>query len=447
MKPKEFDELIRQKFDQNDFAYDSRNWESLAQELDGRTKKRNIIMWWVMPLAGVAASVALAMGVINVVQRAGVASPVATETALQHPKNAEQNASAITSADANNTLQNNPVAAKDNGTKLYKQYRSAKINNNPANKSVIGEDGFGIKIANVVVYNSKAIKKDINLLNAPVSAKDKKKEQKFAARDVINTFKEPDVQPAQPARLSVILLGGINHGNLNSGYIAGAAIRKMISDKVYFENDVAFVSSSNTESSLEQVTGSGKSGGTAGKVSPSVFAQTGSATTSQGSSSGLIGQGAAMSTAARAASARPAARGTSTQLAARPTSVNDNGNTQSAPPITYKDENVSFDLYYAQVAPSLGVKIVKNMSVGIGPDFEQMLTDNRPAPSTVDRGNIAVDPMFDVGFIGKTEYSVTRNIKAAVSYRKGINNILTPMDKYIDRDYLQLQLKCAIFNK
>ena len=34
-----------------------------------------------------------------------------------------------------------------------------------------------------------------------------------------------------------------------------------------------------------------------------------------------------------------------------------------------------------------------------------------------------------------------------VLYRKGINNILTPMGKYIDRDYVQFQVRCTIFNK
>ena len=59
MKPKEFDELIRQKFDQNDFAYDPKNWDQLAEKLDGRAKKRSMLMWWWVPMAGMAASNAI----------------------------------------------------------------------------------------------------------------------------------------------------------------------------------------------------------------------------------------------------------------------------------------------------------------------------------------------------------------------------------------------------
>ena len=112
-----------------------------------------------------------------------------------------------------------------------------------------------------------------------------------------------------------------------------------------------------------------------------------------------------------------------------------------------KTESESYNLYYAQITPSLGYKLVKRMSIGVGPDFQQMLVDNRPAPSDVERGTLKEVPMFDIGFMGKTEYAVTRNIKAAVYYREGINNVITPTGKYIDRNYVQFQVKCAIFNK
>ncbi len=71
MKPKEFDELVRQKFDQNDFAYNPGNWDQLAEQMDGRARKRSMMMWWLMPLAGIAASVAMAMGVTSILHLQG----------------------------------------------------------------------------------------------------------------------------------------------------------------------------------------------------------------------------------------------------------------------------------------------------------------------------------------------------------------------------------------
>src|ERR1700761_2512926 len=89
MKPKEFDELIKQRFDQGDFAYEARNWDQLAGQLDGRAKKRSIMMWWWAPLVGMAASVALAMGVTALIRHdegAAGGSMINTELAQESNK-------------------------------------------------------------------------------------------------------------------------------------------------------------------------------------------------------------------------------------------------------------------------------------------------------------------------------------------------------------------------
>src|ERR1700744_2696937 len=83
MKPKEFDDLIRQKFDQNDFAYDPGNWDRLAKKLDGGERKRNIIMWWWGPLAGMAASAALAFGISSLLRQASPSGMNATMAQVQ----------------------------------------------------------------------------------------------------------------------------------------------------------------------------------------------------------------------------------------------------------------------------------------------------------------------------------------------------------------------------
>jgi hypothetical protein len=228
-----------------------------------------------------------------------------------------------------------------------------------------------------------------------IAKTDKKKE---ALPEAVATFKE-EVAVKKVPKLSVILSGGINRGSQNNGYMAGATIRKMVNSKVYVESDVAFASTTNTQATAYLVEGAG----------------------------------------ATAAKGGAAARGANME-SSKPASV-------APPPGVIKEQNVSYNLNYVQVTPSIGVKIMKRMSLGAGPDFQQVLADNRPAPSTVERGNIQVAPLFDVGLIGKSEFAVTQKVRAAVSYRKGINNVITPMDKYIERDYLQFQVKCTIFNK
>ncbi len=402
MKPKEFDELVRQRFDRDDFEYNPRNWDKLEEQLDGRAKKRSIMMWWLMPVAGIAASVALAMGVPALWQPAPV-KEVVVNTEMPQTHNYGQL----------RPVQDMPVAVSpvvtNNNTNTNKTTKPNTVHYN-AQKEVVKVETFSINIDNAIVSNTRvAHKKEINLLTQKeIVVKDRN--NTVAANEAHGTFKPTEEVKREP-KVSIILSGGVSHGNQNSGYTAGATIRRMLNDKVYVESDVAFTSSTNTQTS-------------------EYLDQPGS-----GSVAGSSYQGIAARTSAGAA-------------AARTTAIESNKPSEVVAPVgVIKDANQSYNLYYAQVTPSIGYKLIKRMSIGVGPDFQQMLVDNRPTQSTVDKRNIEVAPTFDVGLIGKTEYSLTKKVKAAVSYRKGINNVLTPMDKYIDRDYLQFQVKCTVFNR
>ncbi len=421
MKPNEFDDLIRQKFDQNDFAYNPRHWDQLAEKLEGGSKKRNIIIWWWAPVVGMAASVALAFGVSTVLRMSNPVNGNGTQMALntQDQKSTHQNgaineqqkaqlaAVPYTPATVQDITIHTDKTAQDNYSNRKpansKHRHNAEVRNRTAlnNKAVRtgredgDNDGFNINLShaagNAVVLNAKTpsvIRK----------ADDEGKKNKVAIVEPMSTFiaaDEPE-QPKKVRRVSVILSGGYNRGSQNTGYMAGATIRKMINEKVYVEGDVAFASSNNTQT-------------TAYAETHTIAAVTTRTTRTSKESAGT-----------------PPA----------PTSVD-----------VIKQKNISYDLYYAQVTPSIGYNVMKRMSVAVGPDFQRMLVDNRPAPSAVERGTIQVAPVFDVGFIGKTELGITKKVKAAVYYRKGVNNVITPMGKFIDRDYLQFQVKYTILNR
>src|SRR5205823_3875164 len=99
--------------------------------------------------------------------------------------------------------------------------------------------------------------------------------------------------------------------------------------------------------------------------------------------------------------------------------------------------NQVYNQSYLQMTPAIGYRLFKKLTVGIGPDFQQALVDNRPSPPTLDRDNIQQAPLFDIGFVGKTEFAFSPKLKAAVCYREGINNIITPMNRYTERNYVQ----------
>ncbi len=419
MKPRDFDELVRQKFDQNEFEYNPGNWSKLEEQLDGRAKKRSLLMMWWMPAMGVAASVALAIGITTMVKmddgtvarngRQPVASAQVAQPATGWAKGAAT-APAPTEANNNTTGADahsapvKPILAAAHTNKKNTQKHNKKTAAPLPETS--GNNGFAIVYENAIGKATPAPVKTFNLNVRPetLAAINKKKNEQPVAEPV-KTFKAEDAVVRKAPKLSVILSGGMAKGSMNSGYTAGATIRRMINEKVYVEGDIAFTTSSNTQSKQFAVTdgATGAGGVTAGK------------------------QGF---TAAKNANVESSKSSITT-----------------APAEIIKTQNVSYDLYYAQVTPSIGCKIMKKLSIGAGPDFQKALVDNRPAPSTVDRGTIQEAPLFDIGMMGKTEYALNKRVQAAVLYRKGINNILTPMGKYIDRDYVQFQVRCTIFNK
>ncbi len=396
MKPGEFDDLLRQKFDQNDFEYNARNWDRLAEELEGRGKKRGLLLWWI-PLMGVAASVALAFGFTSVI-REGAGIPANLKGIIA---GINQNASAEhTAMPVNINVENALSSAHPVAVTLRK-------NNNLT--AFVADEHSGdtkINIQNALSYKARAVKATTDLdiiMNAPEPEGKKKKAVRPVAEGLY-TFKEHKEEPKKMTRSAIILSGGVSYGNQTSGYTIGATGRRMINSKLYVESDIAFVGSNNTQKVFYLEKGASSSGG------------------------GAIVNGAS----ARVVNAK------TSSVVQTPATTDDE---------VIKSTNHSYNLYYAQVTPSIGYKVMKHLSLGVGPDFQQMLVDNRPAASTVDRGNITEAPMFDVGFMGKMEYAISGNLKAAVFYREGINNIITPTNTYIDRNYLQFQVKYSILNR
>jgi hypothetical protein len=420
MKPGEFDELVRQKFDQGDFAYNARNWERLAEQMDGRAKKRSMLMWLWMPATGMAASVALAIGVTSLfhldMQGNKTGSGYAA-TGEFLPRGAESNVIAMV---PDVPHQGEPAPVKSHAAPVKNMARVRQ-----SNTAVVVNNGIGLKLKNIAdrgqqsaggnkyagtdYPNIQVVETNVNAAPAKVQPPKVDKKATVAVVQPMETFREHQNKPVEKKKtFSFILSGGINQGSNNSGYMAGATVRKMINDRVYVESDIAYASSDNVQRTKVMTYESSTSGATGGI----------------GSIAGKIASASKVSDA----------DGAAVPVANTPKGV-------------IKTQDISYNLSYAQVTPGIGVKLMKRMSVGVGPDFQAMLHDNRPATSTVDRENIAVAPTFDVGFVGKTEVSFTNRIKAAVAYRKGVNGVINPSGKFIDRDYLQFQMKCAIFNR
>lgn len=400
MKPREFDELVRQKFDQNEFAYNPGNWDRLVEQMDGRAKKRSMLMWLWMPAAGMAASVALALGITSLWKmdlpagnaKAGYAN-VGKWAAPAQPAPVAM-------------IPYTPHAAE---TTAPKQIRKARVVAKPAPNTAVASS-IGLKLNNIVPAAQAPASVTVPVVGSSVAKTVVPRKKETPDREPLHTFRHEMHTVRKPLNLSVIVMGGVCQGNRNSGYMAGATVRKMINDKVYVESDIAFATSGNTQQTM-------------------YMDYTGGAT--------YVGGGATGATAARPGSASKTSSVTTT----------DKATATSGPIGVAKMKDINYNLYYAQITPSIGYKVMKRLSVGVGPDFQKMLVDNRPATSEVDRGNLQVAPTFDVGFVGKTEVALTQRVRAGVSYRKGINGVINLSDKFIDRDYVQFQMRCTIFNR
>jgi hypothetical protein len=410
MKPGEFDDLVRQKFDQADFEYNPRNWEKLTEELDGQKKRRGGLLFWWMPVVGVAASVAMAFGLSTVIRDGsrlnGYTAQPQVAAAIKHK--------ASPAGKSNNITPANIISAQDDNAAVLTE-ENTTVTPAAADKNTIAaasatttkteKHSEGTQVAVTVPGTFKSAAATFEETTKESLAKKKKA---VAVSNGYYTFREPAEIKKDP-KVAIILSGGVNYSNNSNGYMVGATARRMISDKVYIESDIAFIGTNNSRK-VEYMDYSAANAGASAAAMPAGYAAKGTLTAGKNTDQ--------------------VQKGTSTD-----------------PVGVLKTSTQSYNLYYAQVTPSIGYKLAKRISVGLGPDFQQMLVDNRPEINTADRGNIKVAPIFDMGFMGKTEIAVTKNVKAAVYYREGINNVITPTNKYIDRNYLQFQIKCAILNR
>ena len=401
MKPREFDDLVRQKFDEGSFEYNPGNWHRLDAQLEAKTKKKSMVIWW-MPLMAIAAAVTVSMGFATYMQQAEpiltpsntgtVASNQSKHTNIHtadiHPGVGEQSA-------AEEPNSNAPEIESNNKTPLA-EAREAVANYEPRlDGSYLMSNSVGTKTK----QNPRAQAQE-KLLQLSQNAENKtaKLPVERDNRKVYRTF--ADEPQERSLRSQISLAGGLNMGNRNSGFTVGATGRKMVSDRLFVEGDIAITGSNNTQK------------------------------TAYINDAGIYG------------SAKMSSAGTRT-TSGDATLTTQAGSASST--VVVADR--AFNMYYAQVTPTIGYQIAKRIALGVGPDFQQALSDTRPAPSTLDRNNVQVAPMFDIGMVGKAEVLLNDRLRAALVYREGINNIVTPMDKYVERSYMQVQIKYTVFNR
>lgn len=409
MQANEFDEQIREKLEHAEFAYKPQQWETLARQLSivEEPKKKRGFIWWAKQ-SSIAAAILLSAAV-GIKWLAGDNKPSQT-IAQNNPNITKPSVQAAPLYDskindqptqllAANTEQRQPASGT---TTSYKKHTKAAAaiqgtkatyasTENPANTTTVATQLTEPTVTNG--FSGTAIEPEATNQDVQPAAAEKKKKYIPNMADHIALAEPAKINTGKTA---ISFTGGVNYGSLNAGYMVGINAQKSVSKKVFIEGNMGIVNNNNVQY-LASVKGS-----------PSPTPPNngfGSADAGGGKTSGL------------------------TEGATTMTTIN------------------PANLYYLQMTPSVGYNVYKGLSVSFGADFQQLLQNGTNEETASLALNTTSDakyiPTFDVGVTGKTEYMLTKRLKAGIAYRNGINSILKSK-QYLDRNYLQIQLKYTI---
>ncbi len=455
MKPKEFDDLVRQVFDQNDFEYSPANWDRLSARMDNKPGKKRHIFWIPLAVLGTVASVA-----------ASIAMIITLPAFLQN-----KNTAPLAHISEHSIIQINTID-QASAIKDIDEHVAVNVNlpyTSPTAKThaaaSIPEEKFALQLPDEQIQlihpKSRAQHAFSTFSSSYVNQKISKIDySKKAIAD--NHFRLDYNEPAYAQKTSISIASGINYGSMLSGYAICATGKRMISDKFYLEGDIAFVSNTATERTSSSSYLPGQKTGYQGTYQGSGY-QGNNYSAGEGtsynqyyasvapppppppSSSSQGGTSTVMMSARNTRGMRMS--GDNSNSSYDPSDKVQEGTPAAVSPSGPDVRESSYNLYYAQLSPSIGYHINKSFSIGVGGDFQRLLLDGKTFTSVDNSGASKEVPSMDVGLIGKGELSINKKIKAGLCYRQGFNNMINGTNKYIDRTYLQVQLKYMIFKK
>jgi len=390
----EFDELLRQRMDSEELEVDPAQWDRLSallppvNALPGkRGKSRKLLPW----ITGIAASVAaLAVAAWLFTAKKGYQTDRPGLSEKSKPADNEQQ---YTPADTIVAPKGQQQGVKPLNNNIYApvyqravQGSSTNITHNNEDKQHIADPGE-FRQANSIIPSTHA-KEEAVVKNGQPSFIEK---EKNTADEETYTYKMPELIAGAAEnkntgdRTSIGLGGGINYGTMNTGYTLGLSARRYVSDRVFVDGTVAVLMNKNSENTLNY-TGD------------------------------FIADQKALASNTRARS--------------------------SSENYYYPSQG----LYYIQFNPSIGYKVAKRVAMSVGGDFQQMLQNSANNETLLfsDGEDARLFPTFDVGLTGKTEINVTPSIQAGVLYREGLNNLIRNETRYVNRRYVQVQVKYSL---
>lgn len=411
-----FDELLREKLQGDELEYKAERWEQLALLLPptlvpvsnhitfnvGNKNKR-----WGLA-AGIAAVIVLMVGTVFFFKQLNNGPDESTQPSLvqQNPQTNSPN-TIVKQQNKTNTVTNTPQVPtvaqqgkpqqqqvspiQQNAVKNAPQNNSLYNTINPVTPNIITPQLQQIAQNNMVTpqpITEERLPVE-EKITTPVPVKDNYVPENYVYNDnnYVSAFYEGNGRSStKSAKTSISVGGGVNYGNLNTGYSAGVSIRRKVAGDFFVDGTVAMMYNNNATN---------------------VAINNGPSLSDNGNS------------------------------AARPAAFNET-------PLASPALDPIQKLYYVQFNPSIGYQIEKHVALSIGGDFQQMLNKKEEIVQP-ESNNSKLFPNFDVGLTTKSEFSITPNIQAGLLYREGLNNLIkNDGSKYVNRRYIQVQFKYNI---
>ncbi len=428
MSKNEFDELLLKKLREEELEYNPAHWDRLAQLLPPTLTPASVNKGrkWTIA-AGIAAALAFALATVFFVKLLN--HPSAGEKEQQKIVKQTEKPDATPQPASNPPLQQPALAQNPQQVNQQRSVAPRSVNNQPliivpqsnvashtnSNIPVVPQNPAlntnnsslpGVSTGNNAAKEAIA---DNKSLNDPTPVVPEVTPEPRRTPGNNNTIAKVDAMPSvtdiysgstsafyegrngsSNKKTSISLGGGVNYGNLNTGYTAGVSVRRKVGGDFFVDGSVAMLYNNNANNVA-------------------------------------INNGP------------PLADNTNT--AARPTAFN-NETTLASPALDPIQK-----LYYVQFNPSVGYQLEKHVALSVGGDFQQILNSRGEQDEIVQPGTNSskIFPNFDVGFTAKSEFAITPSIQAGLVYREGLNNMLkNEGSRYVNRRYLQVQFKYNI---
>jgi hypothetical protein len=233
MSLNEFDKLLKERFDEHEFAYNDANWDKLARQLPEKSHKVLPFPW--LKLTGVAAALAITVSGIsyfsNKHESVDIAQKVTPPALLQAQTPNPSLAKAVVPDNHTDHIPAKTAVSSKNSVTSTAKRKAASSNIITATPAMVPVDYVPAKTSEHTT--------------APEVAKNEiiteRQEKKDAPANIAFNNEIAFEPTARLNKTFVSLTGGMNFGSMNTGYMAGINAKQKLSKKIFLESDLAIV--------------------------------------------------------------------------------------------------------------------------------------------------------------------------------------------------------------